>query len=227
RVKKGEHCTIVHAYMAHHQGMSLIALDNLLNQGVMQNRFHSDPTVRATEMLLHDRIPRAVQPVHPRAEEVLTGRVVRTLTGLVTRAYDTADLPTPRTQLLSNGTYTVMVTTAGAGYSTCGPIAVTRWREDATRDNCGGWVYVRDIRSGAVWSAGYQPVGARPQSYEVAFSEDKADIWRRDAGLMTHMELIVSAEDNAEMRRISIANYSTRPREIELTSYAEIVLAPR
>src|SRR5204862_4312875 len=224
---KGERCTVVRSFMAHHQGMSLIALDNLLNSAIMPIRFHNDPAAQATELLLQERIPRGVPAAHPRAEEVLTGRVVRTLTGLVTRAYDTADLPTPRTQLLSNGTYTVMVTTAGAGYSTCGPIAVTRWREDSTRDNWGSFIYVRDVRSGAVWSAGHQPIGGRPQSYEVAFSEDKADIWRRDAGLVTHLELIVSAEDNADMKRMSIANYSARPREIELTSYAEIVLAPR
>jgi len=226
RVKKGETCTLVRAYMAHHQGMSLIALDNLINQGVMQDRFHSEPIVQATELLLQERIPRGVPAAHPRAEEVLTGRVVRTLTGLVTRAYDTADLPTPRTQLLSNGNYSLMITTAGAGYSADGPIAVTRWREDVTRDNWGSFCYIRDVRTGAVWSAGYQPVGAKPQSYEVAFSEDKADFWRRDAGIVTHLEVIVSAEDNAEMRRLSIANYSSRPREIELTSYSEVVLAP-
>jgi cyclic beta-1,2-glucan synthetase len=227
RVKKDERCTLVLAYMAHHQGMSLIALDNLLNRKVMQNRFHSDPAVQATELLLQERIPRGVPAAHPRAEEVLTGRVVRTLTGLVSRAYDTADLPTPRTQLLSNGTYSLMITTAGAGYSMCGPLAVTRWREDSTRDNWGSFVYVRDVRSGAVWSAGHQPVGSKPQSYEVAFSEDKAEFWRRDFGVVTHMEVIVSAEDNAEMRRISVANYSTRPREIELTSYVEVVIGPR
>jgi cyclic beta-1,2-glucan synthetase len=226
RVKKGERCTLVRAYMAHHQGMSLIALDNLLNAGAMQNRFHSDPTVRATELLLQERIPRGVQAVHPRAEEVLTGRVVRTLTGLVTRAYDTPDLPTPRTQLLSNGTYCVMITTAGGGYSMSGPLAITRWRADTTRDNWGSFVYVRDVRSGAVWSAGYQPVCTKPNSYEVAFSEDKADFWRRDGGIVTHLEVIVSGEDNSELRRISVANYSNRPREIELTSYAEVVLAP-
>src|SRR5207253_2276089 len=107
------------------------------------------------------------------------------------------------------------------------PLAVSRGREDGTRDNWGSFVYVRDVRSGAVWSTGHQPVGSKPQSYEVAFSEVKADFWRRDAGIVTHMDVIVSAEDNAEMRRVSLANYSTRPREIELTSYAEIVLAPR
>jgi cyclic beta-1,2-glucan synthetase len=227
RVKKGERCTLVRAYMAHHQGMTLISLNNLINRNVMQNRFHSDPAVQATELLLQERIPRGVPAAHPRAEEVLTGRVVRTLTGLVTRAYDTADLPTPRTQLLSNGTYSVMITTAGAGYSMCGPVAVNRWREDSTRDNWGSFVYIRDVRSGAVWSAGHQPIGSKPQSYEVAFSEDKADFWRRDSGVVTHLEVIVSAEDNAEMRRVSVANYSTRPREIELTSYAEVVLGPR
>jgi cyclic beta-1,2-glucan synthetase len=227
RVKKGERCTIVRAFMAHHQGMSLIALDNLLNGNLMEQRFHSDPAVQATELLLQERVPRGITAAHPRAEEVLSGRVVRTLTGLVTRAYDTADLPTPRTQLLSNGTYSVMITTAGGGYSMCGPRAVTRWREDATRDNWGSFIYVRDVRSGAVWSTGHQPVGSKPQSYEVAFSEDKADFWRRDYGIVTHMDVIVSAEDNAEMRSVSVSNNSNRTREIELTSYAEVVLAPR
>jgi cyclic beta-1,2-glucan synthetase len=226
RVKKGERCTLVRAYMAHHQGMSLIALDNLLHGNVMQNRFHSDPRVRATELLLHERIPHAVQAVHPRAEEVLTGRVVRTLTGLVTRAYDTPDLPTPRTQLLSNGSYSVMVTTAGGGYSMSGALAVSRWRPDTTRDNWGSFVYVRDVRSGVVWSAGFQPTCVKPDTYEVAFSEDKADFWRRDGGILTHYEVIVSGEDNSELRRVSVTNHSNRPREIELTSYAEVVLAP-
>ncbi|PYS42249.1 MAG: hypothetical protein DMF71_09635, partial [Acidobacteria bacterium] len=188
RVKKDEKCTLVRVYMAHHQGMSLIALDNLLNDNAMQKRFHSEPLVEATELLLQERIPRGVPAAHPRAEEVMTGRVVRTLTGLVTRAYDTAELPTPRTQLLSNGTYSLMITTAGAGYSMCGPLAVTRWREDGTRDNWGSFIYVRDVRSGALWSTGHQPVGSRAQSYEVAFSEDKADFWRRDDGIVTHMD---------------------------------------
>src|SRR4026209_966357 len=118
-----------------------------------------------------------------------------------------------------------MVTTAGSGYSQCEGDAVTRWREDVTRDNWGTFIYLRDVRSGSVWSAAYQPVLKRPQSYEVSFSEDKADFWRSDAGIVTHMEVVVSAEDNAEVRRVSLTNNSTRTREIELTSYAEVVLA--
>jgi cyclic beta-1,2-glucan synthetase len=225
RLPQDQRSVIIRAFMTHHQGMSLVSLANAIHDDRMEKRFHADPLVQATELLLQERIPIGVAAAHPRAEEVLTGRVVQTPPGLVTRVYDTADLETPRTQLLSNGTYNVMVTTAGAGYSNCGANAVTRWREDVTRDNWGTFIYLRDVRSGAVWSSSYQPVNRRPQSYEAAFSEDKADFWRTDAGIVTHTEIVVSAEDNAEVRRVSLTNNSTRTREIELTSYAEVVLA--
>ncbi|HMF57313.1 MAG TPA: glucoamylase family protein, partial [Pyrinomonadaceae bacterium] len=226
RVPQGQDDALIHAFMAHHQGMSLVALDNVINDSVMQNRFHSDPLVQATELLLQERIPRDVMAAHPRAEEVLSSRVVQAFSGLSTRVYDTADLPTPRVQLLSNGAYSVMLTSAGSGYSMCRGLAVTRWREDSTCDNWGSFFYLHDVRSGAVWSAGSQPVGQRPRSYEVSFSEDKVDFWRNDVGTVTHTEVIVSPEDDAEVRRISITNQSTRVREIEVTSYMEVVLAP-
>jgi cyclic beta-1,2-glucan synthetase len=217
---------VVHAFMTHHQGMSLVALDNLLFDRVMQSRFHAEALVRANELLLQERVSPGVPITHPRAEEVLMSRTARTLPTRLVRRYGTVDLPSPRTQLLSNGTYSVMLTTAGGGYSMCGPVAVTRWREDTTRDNWGSFCYLRDVRSGASWSSGYQPTLRAPQFYEISFSEDKVDIWRHDVGLITQTEIIVSSEDNAELRRVSITNQSSREREIELTSYAEVVLAP-
>jgi cyclic beta-1,2-glucan synthetase len=226
RLPQDQARVIIRAFMAHHQGMSLVAIDNVLNGNIMQERFHADPLVQATELLLQERIPVNVAITRPRAEEVLIGRVVRGVNAPVTRRFDTPDLPTPRVQLLSNGTYSVMVTTAGAGYSMCSPLAVTRWREDVTRDHWGSFCYVRDVRAGTVWSAGFQPTARQPASYEVSFSEDKAEFWRRDAGILTHTEIIVSPEDNAEVRRISVTNQSSRTREIELTSYMEVVLAP-
>ncbi|HUE81414.1 MAG TPA: glucoamylase family protein [Pyrinomonadaceae bacterium] len=226
RLPQNQRRVIIRAFMAHHQGMSLVALDNVLNNGRMEQRFHSDPIVQATELLLQERIPVGVPARHPRAEEVLSSRVTQEQEGLITRVYRTAQLETPHTQLLSNGTYSVMVTTAGAGYSSCGPNAVTRWREDVTRDHWGTFIYLRDVRSGAVWCAGYQPIQRRPQSYEVSFAEDKADFWRTDAGIITHLQILVSAEDNAEVRHVSVTNNSLRTREIELTSYAEVVLTP-
>ncbi len=225
RLPPTEKRAVIRAFMAHHQGMILLSLDNLLHENIMQKRFHADPLVQATELLLQERIPRGVAATRPRAEEVLSGRIVRSLTGRITRIFDTPFLPTPRTQILSNGSYSVMITTSGGGYSMCDDLAVTRWREDATRDGWGSFCYLRDARSGAVWSTGYQPTANPPKNYEVAFSEDKVVISRNDDEIITRTEIIVSPEDNAEIRSVSITNRSSRMREIEVTSYAEIVLA--
>jgi len=226
RLPQNQKLILIRAFMAHHQGMSMVALNNALNGGPMAERFHADPTVRATDLLLQERIPQGVPAMRPRAEEVMIGRVARSVMGPVTRIYRSADHSTPRTQLLSNGNYSVMLTAAGSGYSQCAERAVTRWREDVTRDNWGTFIYLRDIYSGAVWSAGQQPVRGTPQSYEVTFAEDKADFWRADSGIVTHTQIVVSPEENAEVRQVSITNNTNRTSEIELTSYAEIVLAP-
>ena len=215
---------IIKAFMAHHQGMILVALDNVLHDNIFQERFHSEPLIQATELLLQERIPRGVPAQHPRAEEVLSGRIVRSISGRVTRFFDTPTLPTPRTQILSNGKYSVMMTNAGAGYSMCGDLAVTRWREDTTCDDWGAFIYLRDVTTDAVWSSGFQPTRQMPKNYEAAFSEDKITISRNELGINTRTEIIVSPEDNAEIRRVSITNQSSVVREIEVTSYAEIVL---
>ncbi|HEX6731939.1 MAG TPA: glucoamylase family protein, partial [Pyrinomonadaceae bacterium] len=225
RVPRNQRYVIVRAFMTHHQGMSMVALDNLLNDRIMQRRFHSEPQVQADELLLQERIPRAVPTVKPRAAEVAPRLTDETAAVSSARRYATADLAWPGTQLLSNGTYTVMFTTAGGGYSNYRGIGVTRWREDTTRDHWGSFCYLRDVRSGAVWSATYQPTTRTPQAYDVLFAEDKVDVWREDVGIITHTELIVSTEDNAEVRRVSLTNQSSRDREIELTTYAEVTLA--
>jgi len=226
RLPPDQNSAVIRAFMTHHQGMNLVALDNVLHGNVMQDRFHSDTLVQAHELLLQERIPRGVPATHPRAEEVLSSTLShKLLRATYARHYGAVDLATPRTQLLSNGTYCVMVTHAGAGFSMCGPVAVTRWREDTTRDSWGSFCYLRDVQSGAVWSAGYQPTVRTPQFYDVSFAEHKVEISRDDVGLRTRTEVVVSPEDNAEVRRVSITNQSSRPREIEVTSYAEVVLA--
>jgi cyclic beta-1,2-glucan synthetase len=226
RVPEGQTVAVVRAYMAHHQGMSLVAIVNVLHDGVMRARFHAEPRMQAAELLLQERTPRDVLVARPRVEEVRAVGNVRDLVPPILRRFTTAHDPSPGTHLLSNGRYAVMVTTAGSGYSRWRDLAVTRWREDCTRDNWGTYFFLRDRQSGAVWSAAYQPSGVEPDTYEVAFSEDQVEIRRRDGAVATTLEVVVSPEHDAEVRRVSITNLGTRVREIELTSYAEIVLAP-
>jgi cyclic beta-1,2-glucan synthetase len=225
RLPEGETVVVVRAFLAHHQGMSLIAIANLLNDGAMRSRFHAEPMVQATELLLQERTPRDVLVARPRAEEVSVTANVRELTPLSTRRFTTPHSSIPRTHLLSNGRYAVMLTAAGSGYSRWRNIAVTRWREDVARDCWGSYIFLRDAQTGEFWSAGYQPSGVEPDSYEVSFHEDRAEFVRRDRSLTTTLDVVVSPEDDAEVRRVSITNLGMRTREIQVTSYAELCLA--
>ncbi|MCJ7710633.1 MAG: glycosyl transferase, partial [Chloroflexi bacterium] len=225
RLPEGATVVVVSSYMAHHQGMALVAIGNVLNDGAMVGRFHADPIVEATELLLQERMPRDVLVARPRAEEVKSASDVRDLVPPVLRRFTSPHDAIPRTHLLSNGRYAVMVTAAGSGYSRWGDAAVTRWREDVTRDAWGSYLFLRDTHTGAVWSAGHQPSGAEADSYEVTYSEDRAEFSRRDGSIATILTVVVSAEHDAEIRRVSLTNLGSRAREIELTSYAEIVLA--
>ncbi len=225
RLPEGKKFAIVRAYMAHHQAMTILGIANALQDGKMRARFHAEPIVQAAELLLQERMPRDVAVARPPPEQSAVTIAAASLIPVTQRRYDSAHSRVPRTHLLSNGRYVAMVTATGSGYSRWHDIAITRWREDVTCDAWGAYFFLRDLRSGETWSAGYQPSGVEPANYEVTFSEDRAEIIRTDGSLTTTLEVAVSSEDDGEVRRVSIANHGTRTREIEITSYAEIALA--
>ena len=218
---------VVRAYMAHHQGMTLVALGNVLHHGRTQNRFHAHGMVQAGELLLQERTPRDVAITRPRAEEVQVAARVGDLLPATLRRYDSPHDVTPRTHLLSNGRYTVMVTAAGSGFSRWCGLAVTRWREDPVLEGWGTFLYVRDTNTGRVWSAGFQPTATPAEQYDVVFSEEQAKITQRDRSLAISLEVVVSSEDDAELRQLRVTNLENQDRVLEFTSYAEVVLAPQ
>jgi cyclic beta-1,2-glucan synthetase len=226
RLPEGIDVAIVRAFMAHHQGMSVVAIANALMEGKMRERFHAEPQVQATELLLQERTPRDVSVAHPRAEEVKTAARISDVQLPDLRRLHGPHSATPHVHLLSNGRYAVMLTAAGSGYSGVGDLALTRWREDVTRDDSGSYIFLRNVDSGKVWSAGYQPSGVEPDSYDVTFTEDRAEFIRVDASLTTMLEIVVSPEDDAEVRRVSVSNTGSRAQDIEFTSFSELVLAP-
>lgn len=216
--------TVVRAFMAHHQGMTLVALANVLLGDPMVKRFHADPRVQATELLLQERVPRHAAITQPRPVEET--RAAGPAPAQALRRFRSPHTLWPHAQFLSNGSYTTVVTNAGGGASFCRGRVVTRHREDATRDPGSQYVYLRDVRSGLVWSATHHPVGAEPEDYRVTFLAEKASFSRRDDGLATLLDVAVSTEDDVEVRRLAVTNHSDRTREVEVTSYAEIVLSP-
>jgi cyclic beta-1,2-glucan synthetase len=214
---------VVRAFFAHHQGMSLVAIANVVSQDVFVSRFHADPRVQATELLLQERVPREAILSEPRPAESAT--TTATPPVLASRRFKSPHTTSAHMHFLSNGRYTTALTHTGGGYSTWRGLAVTRQRDDRTADRGAHFIYLRDPWSGHVWSPTYQPVGHEPLEFEASFELDKATYRCHDADFETQLQVTVSAEDDVEVRRLSITNRGDRPREIEVTSYAEIVLA--
>lgn len=221
RIPRGQTHALIHSFMAHHQGMSLLSLDHLLQDQPMQKRFASELQFQATLLLLQERIPKATVPYSHTTDEAELNFPVN---NVEMRVINTPHTSIPSIQLLSNGRYNVMITNSGGGYSHWKEMAVTRWREDATCDNWGTFCYIRDLETNEFWSNTYQPTRRQPGKYEAMFTQGRAEFRREDNDIETHTEVVVSPEDDMELRRVHIKNRSRRNRIIEVTSYSEVVL---
>jgi cellobiose phosphorylase len=223
RLREAGEPAMVQSYMVHHQGMSLLGLEACLLDHPMQRQFLSDPLLRSGDFLLQERSPHG-RPVFPHAGEVAQAQrpVLQEEPGW--RSFNTAQTPVPEVHLVSNGRYHLMITAAGGSRALCRNVALTRWREDFTRDCRGVFCYIRDLDAGLYWSNTHQPVQRRPSMYEATFSEGKVEFRRRDGVIETFTQVVVSPEDDLELRRIRLTNRSKTPRRMEVTSYAEVVL---
>ncbi len=229
RLQFGEEKAIVRSYMAHHQGMVLLALAASLQGPKMADRFHAEQAVQGVEMLLQEQIPRHALIQYPQAEEPDTPRTAHY--EATTQPWRVPiETPMPLVHFLSNGRYGLMVTNAGGGYSRWGEIALTRWRADTTLDDWGCWLYVQEIGDSdsntRQWSIGRRPTGSVSAEERVIFHPHKVEMRRRDFDIALHMEITVAPDDDVEIRRIHVSNESDRPRRLQLTTYGEVVLAP-
>jgi cyclic beta-1,2-glucan synthetase len=214
---------IIKSFMAHHQGMSFLSLAYVLLNKPMQQRFESEVHLKSALLLLQERIPRISSFYSPSVHSG-DSSIVSTNSPSI-RVINTPNTAVPEIQLLSNGRYHVMVTNAGGGYSRWKNLSVTRWREDVTCDNWGSFCYVRDLDSNLFWSSAFQPTQQQGEKYEAVFSMGRAEFRRVDFSLETHTEIVVSPEDDIELKRVHITNRSRKKRTLEITSYAEVVLA--
>jgi len=224
RVPKGKKKVLVKCFMIHHQGMSLMALDNVIRNNILQERFHRIPKVKATELLLQEKVPKRI--IYDREQQYELAEINLEKQNNIVRSFNTSKTEVPETHLLSNGNYSLMISNSGSGYSKMGDMLLYRWREDVTLDSSGMFFYVKDMGTHNYWSSCYEPCKTQGESYKVVFSLDKAEFTRRDKDISTYTEIAISNEDNAEVRRISLTNHGDEVKIIEVTSYCEVTLAP-
>ena len=227
RVPRGQTLAVVRSFMAHHQGMSLLALTSRLLNQPMQRRFEANPALQSALLLLQERVPKSAAPYLQTAQSpapVNAGEGQSEETGL--RVFVDPGRKRPAVQLLSNGRYHVMLTSGGGGYSRRHDMAVTRWQEDISQDNWGTFCYLRDVQTNTLWSAAYQPTLQQTESHEAIFSDSRAEFRARNLGFDTHLEIVVSPEDDMELRRLHVTNRASVAKTLEVTTYAEVVLTP-
>ena len=223
RMPNEESKAIIKCFMIHHQGMSLMALDNVLFDNILQKRFHNLPKVKATELLLQEKISKRI--VYDREHKFNVSDTSMGKQKIIVRKYTSATTEWPETHLISNGSYSLMISNSGAGYALRDRTMVYRWKEDVTKDNTGMFIYIKDVNENEYYSATYEPCKSEGDSYEVTFSLDKAEFKRGDNNITTHTEITVSTEDDSEVRRVYITNHGTSSKKLEITSYLEVTLA--
>jgi cyclic beta-1,2-glucan synthetase len=221
-----ESFTPVAAYMAHHQGMILCAINNALNNDILVRRTSRDRRMNLVSLLLSERLPTELPSEIERLEEfeqpAASARHHQPLRAWI----PPLSAPFPQVLLLGNGRLSSWVSEGGGGGLRWRRNALTRFLPDTTRDADGAWIYLADEEEGHLWSATRQPTGVEPDDYRVVFHPHLAEFHRRDHGIDLRLETGVAAGDDIEVRRLIIANESGRPRSLRLTSYAEIALAP-
>lgn len=222
RIGNGEGNKEVRCYMVHHLGMSLMALDNLLNKNILQDRFHRIPEIKAVELLLKEKIPQNV--TFEREVDIHTPDITIQKENFVPRIIKGAKKENPEVLILSNGSYSTMVTQTGSGYSKKDDMTVYRWKGDSTTDSSGMFFYIKNLNSNDYWSATYEPCKEVSEDSSIEFTVDKARFERKDGNIETKYEVALSPEDDIEIRKIILKNTGEKGRTIEITSYLEVTL---
>ena len=203
-LKLGQVHAVVRSYMTHHQGMIMLSLVNRIQDQIMVQRFHSDPSIQSMEMLLQEQLPSAAPLQFPNEDEASPGPPASSAISASPWPVS-LDTPMPMVHYLSNGNYSLLISNAGGGYSRWHDLALTRWRADTTLDIGVAGSMCRTWR-GALWSATRQPLAGAPEHEEAHFFPHMASFRRREQDITLKTEICVAPDDDVEVRRITLIN---------------------
>ena len=215
---------IVRTYMAHHQGMSLLAINNYLNENIMQQRFMSNPAMGAYNLLLEEQIPNV------KGRKKVVARVKKEKVSIkpkqapAVRAYNGINLEIPKVHIMTNGNYSMLLNDQGGGYSKIRNTDITRWREGQIENEYGTFFMIEQMSSGLNYSASYAPLNSLGEDYKVVFESHKTTFTRRDGMIDSKYEIAIPYEDNIEIRKLTLENTGDMPETLSVLSYLEPIL---
>ena len=213
---------IVKSYMAHHQGMNLAAINNYLNGGILRERFHAEMMIKASEVLLEEKRQSYLISIARQGYTIKIGNPLFKEDSYSNRYVSSTGVNSPVVNYLSNGKYSLMITSDGDGFSKYEDRMLYRWRSDIYA-NTGNYIYIKDVKQGKLWSAAYHPTRTEPEDYQVIFSPHRAQFKRRDGDISSDMIVSLDADHNLEIRKVTITNHGDQEKQLEVTSYLEVV----
>ncbi len=222
RVKMGKIGEPVRTYMAHHQALILLSINNLFNKKILQKRFMQNPEIRAVDILLQERMPENVVMTKEKKEKVEKIKY----TGYNSYSERTITKINPRlnyTNVISNNNYTVGINEKGYGFSKIKDVMVNRYKNTADYPQ-GIIFYIKNIKSKKIWTNGIDKNVSNPDKYSISYTQDMDKITRQDGNIETISKVII-AEENVEIRQIELKNNGSEEEILEVTSCFEPVLS--
>ncbi len=213
---------IVKSYMAHHQGMNLAAINNYLNEGILRERFHAEMMIKASEVILEEKRQSYLISIARQGYTIKIGKPLFKEDSYSNRYVSRTGVNSPVVNYLSNGKYSLMITSDGDGFSKYEDRMLYRWRSDIYA-NTGNYIYIKDVKQGKLWSAAYHPTRRPPEEYQVVFCPHQAEFKRRDGDISSHMIVSLDADHNLEIRKVTFTNHGNEEKQLEVTSYLEVV----
>lgn len=225
RLTNGQTSAVVKTYMAHHQGLILLSINNLINHNILQERFMGNPSIKAVDILLQERMPEDVIITKEKKEKIQKLKSMD-YQNYTKRVFMKLNRNLNNYNIISNENYMVAMNERAEGYSQYKNIIVNRFK--ATNDFAQGIsFYIKNIRNKRIWSTLYQSNMVKPDKYEVDFMPDCSQFIRSDEDITTTCKVIVAPEEPVEIRSITLRNNSNREETLEITGVFEPVLSSK
>ncbi len=225
RMPAGKRGVVIPTYYAHHKGASLMALTASLNDNPFSKYLFRDSRIKSVEHFLEEKTPRETPTLElHKFKKSRKPRITEERFGFSTTYITEPCQENPSSYFLSNGKYQVMIDESGSGFSKFQDFFVTRFRKDPTRRESGTFFYIKDLDTKDIWSSTFQPTKKPPKNYKILQHENKVEFTRKDGGIETRTEIVVAPRENAEIRRVTLTNQSSKEKELEITSYGKIVI---
>lgn len=225
RLRKNETKAIVKTYMAHHQGLILLSINNLMNNNIVQKRFVQNPEIEAVNILLQERMPENIIITKEEKEKVEKIKYID-YENATQREITKINTKLNNVNVIGNDKYTIIMDQKGNGYSKYNNILINRYKYTDDEEQ-GIFFFFKNIKTKRIWTSNYMNYLSKADKYVMCFTPDMNKITRQDGNIETITKISVAPTEPVEIRRIELVNHGIEDETIEITSFLEPLISEK